>query len=144
MAAMQAYHGGCHCGALRVTFETTVEPASLQRRADQCSFCRAHAAITMSDPQGALRIDAKGDALVRYRFGLKTADFLICAHCGVYVGAVFGEGDDMWGIVNANAMHERDRFTAPVQPVDYDGESPSARGDRRKERWTPVEAFNVA
>ena len=143
MGAMLAYSGGCHCGALNVTFETTVAPASLQRRADQCSFCRAHAAITMSDPNGALRFDAKPDALVRYRFGLKSADFLICARCGVYVGAVFAEGEDMWGIVNANALHERDLFTSPVQPVDYDGESPSARGDRRKERWTPVEAFNV-
>lgn len=143
MTVMQAYHGGCHCGALRVIFETTVAPASLQRRADQCSFCRAHAAITTSDPNGALRFDAKSDALVRYRFGLKSADFLICARCGVYVGAVFSEGDDMWGIVNANALHERDTFTAPVQPVAYDGETLSSRGDRRKERWTPLHAFNV-
>lgn len=143
MGAMLAYSGGCHCGALNVTFETSAVPASLQRRADQCSFCRAHAAITMSDPEGALRFDAKADALVRYRFGLKSADFLICACCGVYVGAVFTEGGDMWGIVNANALHERDLFTSPVQPVDYDGESPSSRGDRRKERWTPVEVFNV-
>ena len=50
----------------------------------------------------------------------------------------------MWAVVNSNALHERDSFTAPVQPVDYDGESLSSRGDRRKERWTPVEAFNVA
>ncbi len=144
MPAMQAYHGGCHCGALRVTFETAMEPASIQRRADQCSFCRGHAAVTMSDPNGAMRIDAKEDALVRYRFGLKTADFLICARCGVYIAAVFAEGDDLWGIVNTNALDERDSFTVPVQPVDYDGESPSSRGDRRKQRWTPVEAFNVA
>lgn len=75
MGAMQAYNGGCHCGALSLRFETAVAPAALQRRACQCSFCRAHGALTISDPDGALRVDAKADALVRYRFGLKTADF---------------------------------------------------------------------
>ena len=65
-AVMQAYYGGCHCGALRVTFETTRAPAEIQRRADQCSFCRAHAGITISDPEGAVRIDAKAEA---FQFG---------------------------------------------------------------------------
>lgn len=143
MGAMLAYGGGCHCGALSITFETAQPPASLQRRACQCSFCRAHAAVTMSDPDGAIRLDAKADALVRYRFGLKTADFLICARCGVYVGALFSAGDETWGIVNTNALHERDAFSAPVQTVSYDGETTSSRGERRKERWTPVLALNV-
>jgi hypothetical protein len=140
---MQAYRGGCHCGALHVLFETTQAPAALQRRACQCSFCRAHSAVTTSDPDGAMRIDAKASALVRYRFALKSADFLICAQCGVYVGAVFSEGEDMWGIVNVNAMHERDAFSAPIEGMSYDGESASSRGERRKQKWTPVLAFNT-
>jgi hypothetical protein len=145
MAAMiQAYHGGCHCDALRVTFETALEPGAIQRRACQCSFCRAHGGVTVSDPEGAMRVDAKADALVRYQFGLKVSDFLICARCGVYVGAVFFDGDDAWGVVNVNALHERDAFAAPVQPISYDGENPSSRGERRKTKWTPLHAFNVA
>jgi hypothetical protein len=144
MPAMQAYHGGCHCGALRVTFETAREPSEIQRRACQCSFCRAHGAVTMSDHEGAMRIDARQDALVRYRFGLKTADFLVCARCGVYVSAVFLNGDAALAIVNANALDERVRFSAPVQAVDYEGETLSSRGDRRKERWTPLQVFNLA
>ena len=143
MGAMHAYNGGCHCGALNVTFETRQAPASLQRRACQCSFCRAHGVVSISDPDGALRIDGKAEALVRYRFGLKTADFLICARCGVYVGSVFSEGEDMWAVVNANALHERASFSAPIQPVEYDNETVSSRGERRKHRWTPVEVFNV-
>lgn len=143
MGAMQAYSGGCHCGALSLSFETAQAPASLQRRACQCSFCRAHGVVSVSDPDGALRIDAKADALVRYRFGLKTADFLICARCGVYVVSIFGDEDEMWGVVNANALHERSSFTAPITAVDYDGETPTSRGERRKHRWTPLEAFNV-
>lgn len=143
MAGMQAYGGGCHCGALSFSFETAVAPSTLERRACQCSFCRSHGGVTVSDPDGALRIDAKPEALVRYRFGLKTADFLICARCGVYIGALFAEGDDMWGIVNANALHEHAAFTSPVRAIAYDGETPSSRGERRKHRWTPLEVFNV-
>ena len=143
MSGMQAYRGGCHCGALHVVFETARAPATLQRRACQCSFCRAHGAVTTSDPDGAMRIDAKASALVRYRFALKSADFLVCAQCGVYVGAVFSQGEDMWGIVNVNAMHERDAFSAPIEGMSYDGETASSRGERRKQKWTPIEAFNV-
>ena len=143
MGAMMAFRGGCHCGALEVTFETTAPAATLQRRACQCSFCRSHGALTLSDPDGALRFDAEGDALIRYRFGLKTADFLICGTCGVYVGAVYGEGDELWGIVNSNVLHDRNAFIAPIDAMSYDDETATSRGARRKSRWTPVEAFNV-
>jgi len=144
MRAMQAYHGGCHCGALRITFETAREPAELQRRACQCSFCRAHNGVTVSDPDGAIRVDAKADKLVRYQFGLKVSDFLICGNCGVYVGAIYFEGDEAWGVVNVNALDERNSFSAAIDAISYDGETPGSRGDRRKTKWTPVHAFNVA
>jgi hypothetical protein len=143
MAGMMAYRGGCHCGALLVTFESALAPEAMQRRACQCSFCRAHGALTASDPDGALRFDAEAGALIRYRFGLKTADFLICARCGVYVGAIYGEDDELWGIVNVSALHDRSAFTAPIAEISYDNETVSTRGERRKRRWTPVEAFNV-
>jgi hypothetical protein len=143
MGAMLAYNGGCHCGALNITFETAQAPAKMERRACQCSFCRSHGVVSVSDPDGALRIDAKADALVRYRFGLKTADFLICARCGVYVASIFGNEEEMWGVVNANALHERGSFTSPIVAVDYDGETPNTRGERRKHRWTPLEVFNT-
>lgn len=143
MSAMLAFSGGCHCGGLKATFETTQPPATVQRRACQCSFRRSHGALTASDPDGALRFDAEAGALIRYRFGLKTADFLICARCGVYVGAVYGEGDDLWGVVNLNALHDCNSFTAPILDISYDNETASTRGERRKRRWTPVEAFNV-
>ena len=143
MGAMMAFAGGCHCGAVNVTFESTQPAATLERRACQCSFCRSHGALTVSDADGALRFDAAAGSLVRYRFGLKTADFLLCARCGVYVGAIFGEGEDYWGIVNANVLHDRSSFTAPVVAISYDNETPTLRGERRKQRWTPVEVLNI-
>ena len=56
------------------------------------AFCRAHGARTTSDPNGAMRIRIRdSEKLQRYRFGLKTADFLICRACGVFVGALMDE-----------------------------------------------------
>jgi hypothetical protein len=113
----------------------------MQVRADQCSFCRAHGGLTVSDPDGAVRIEAQGAALVRYRFGLKTADFLICGRCGVYVGVVCEVDGHQYAVVNINALKERAAFSTPPVPVNYDGEDVAARLARRKQRWTPVTLF---
>ena len=49
---MTTLRGGCHCGNLKVAFETSLDPSILQLRACQCSFCRRHGAVTTSDPGG--------------------------------------------------------------------------------------------
>lgn len=129
--------GGCHCGALSVTFETTLSPGQIQVRACQCSFCRAHGALSISDPQGLLTFGARApDALVRYRFGLKLADFLLCARCGTYLGAFMADAGGDYGVLNLNVLNERDTFGPPVG-MTYDGESVEKRLQRRRERWTP-------
>ncbi len=138
---MSEHRGGCHCGALRVAFETMRPAAEIQVRACQCSFCRAHGGLTVSDPEGSVRIEAERDALVRYRFGLKTADFLICNRCGVYVGATCEVDGRRYAVVNINALADRGAFTTPVAPSVYDGESVPERMARRKQRWTPVTQF---
>ena len=78
----------------------------------------------------------------RYRFGLKSADFLVCARCGVYVGAFMPEAEGGVGglaVLNLNALDERARFVQPAQPMDYDGEDLESRLARRRARWTPAE-----
>jgi hypothetical protein len=37
--------------------------------------------------------------LTRYRWGLATADFLVCGRCGVYVAAVLSEGASAWAVI---------------------------------------------
>src|SRR2546422_3634073 len=52
---------------------------TLFRSADTCSFCRKHGARTTSDPSGRVVITVRHPGqLLRYRFGLETADFLVC------------------------------------------------------------------
>lgn len=135
--------GGCHCGNLHFALRTRFALAQLPLRACQCSFCRRHGALSTSDPQGTVRFEVREPAqLVRYRFGLKTADFLICARCGTYVGAMIGDAGRRSAIVNANALDEVAQLTQPATPMSYDGETEAQRTARRRERWTPVEEEN--
>jgi hypothetical protein len=139
------FQGGCHCGNLSFVFEATVPLDTLGLRADMCSFCRAHAARTTSDPKGSIRIAVRdAEKLNRYRFGLRTADFLICGDCGVYIGALMQDGSGMWFTVNANAFREMPPLDFPVVAHDFDAEDVPTRIARRKTKWTPVSELKIA
>lgn len=125
--------GGCHCGALAVELETALTVETLPLRDCQCTFCRRHAARNATDPAGHLRIVADADALGRYQFGLRTADFLVCRRCGVYVACVL---DDTFGSLNTRVLDDFDRLAGPVTPVRYDDEDAATRLARRRQRWT--------
>ena len=131
--------GRCHCGNVELALETSERPEQLSLRADTCSFCRKHGARTTSDPRGRVSITVhRPEQLLRYRFGLETADFLVCARCGIYVAAVMSEGAGWWATVNVNIFDAVDRLTQPATPVTYEGESAAERSARRKARWTPA------
>ena len=132
--------GGCHCGNLRYTLETQLALDALPLRGCQCSFCRLHGARSTSDPAGRIRFDVRdASKLTRYRFGLKTADFLVCGACGIYVGAAMREGAALYAIVNANTLDEVAQLTQQLAPMNYDGEDPAQRLARRRQRWSPAE-----
>ena len=138
-AAPHPHHGRCHCGKLRWTLESTLAPSDLPARACQCGFCRAHGALSTSDPTGAPRFAADdATTLIRYRFATETAEFLICARCGVYVGAVMSHDGRWYGIVNLRTLEGYRESAYTVQPFDYSGESADTRRMRRASRWTPA------
>ena len=127
----------CHCGNIRATFQSEVEPAP---RECQCSFCRAHASVTVADPQGSLVILVADERkLSRYRFGaLRLADMLVCRECGLYVAAVMESGGKAFGILNLRAAAGAPVLSRPAAPVDYDGETADQRRARRERAWTPT------
>jgi hypothetical protein len=133
------YAGGCHCGNVRFALDTALRLDQLPLRACQCSFCRRHGAVSTSDPQGRVRFEIRDPArVIRYRFGLRTADFLICNACGIYVAAEIRDGARAWAIVNANTLDDAARLRQAVTPMDYGAEDEAQRQARRKARWTPV------
>ena len=129
--------GRCHCGNLGFAFETALTWETLRPRECDCSFCRAHATRCVSDPKGRAAIFVADPArLVRYRFGLRTAAFLLCANCGVYIGAYTEEDAGGLATLNLRATVHRDR---PGAATSYGRESAESRRARRRERWTPAE-----
>jgi len=140
---MTTYPGSCHCGAITIAFTSDKKPEAMRVGRCACSFCRRHDARTLGDPGGSVEFKAAPDGLSRYRFGLGITDYLLCAKCGTYVGAVMksdeGPGDGQQiGIVNVNALDIRDTFD-PAPPLHhYDGEDEARRRARRRKFWMPA------
>ena len=135
------YAGGCHCGALAYEYRTDIDPGDWSIRACQCTFCRAHDALSTSHASAGISFAANDPAqLQRYRFGLRTADFLLCRQCGVYIGAVIETDNGRFGIINTHTLKPVPDNIAAVAPISYDGEDTGGRVARREERWAPVEA----
>jgi hypothetical protein len=137
-APARVFEGSCHCGAIGFAFQSSRVPNSWPIRACQCSFCRRHGARTTSDPAGSVgfRIEVESK-LQRYRFGLRTAEFMICKTCGVYVAAVLTAPRGRFATVNINALSELLDVRAATS-ISYEGESLEQRQDRRERQWTPV------
>jgi hypothetical protein len=133
------YSGRCHCGNIEVELETARAPAQMQVRACQCSLCRRHGGLTVSDPMGHVRLRAQDpEAVSPYRFGLRTSDFLLCGRCGVYVGAVTEVDGRTYAVVNIRTLEDASAFTSPPEPYSYDTETAEVRRARRAARWTPA------
>lgn len=131
--------GKCHCGAVRVDFVTEQAANDLAVRTCQCTFCRKHGARTVTDPEGRLTVRfAREDAVRRYGFGPRTAEFLLCAECGVYLCAVAEVEGLHYATLNINVMDDRAAFSENDQPVVLDGETVDERIARRARAWTPA------
>jgi hypothetical protein len=144
MSRRYQYPGACHCGNIELRLESDKTPAELGSRADNCSFCAKHRPLYTSDPAGEVHIELRDANLVaRYRFGTKTADFLVCKACGVFVAAYMPEPS--LAVVNVNVLDEaRAAFLAnPVQMAAPDRESLEQRLARRRAKWTPARSFVV-
>jgi hypothetical protein len=141
-SVLRSFSGHCHCEALGLTFHTAVPVSQWSVRACSCRFCRAHGARTTSDAAGRLSFNVQDARLLRrYRFGMKTADFLLCSRCGVYLGAQIEINGRAYGIVNTAALTSAAAELPAAVAADYGAESSSDRVRRREQRWTPLDAL---
>ena len=133
------YEGGCHCGAISLALESAKSPAELGVRECDCSFCQGHGARTTSDNAGRATIRlAEAGRLNRYRFGLHTADILVCNNCGAYLGAYFdAEGGQGYATLNTRYFAAAGEFPA-ANRSHYQGETAEGRTQRRLGLWTPA------
>lgn len=133
------YPGSCHCGAIGFVYGCAQDPETWSIRACQCTFCRAHDALSASEPAATIEFRVTRDSdLQRYRFGLKTADFLLCRNCGVYIGAFIATDKGSFGIINTHALAHIPENMGQATAAVYDDEEPGNRIERRIERWAPA------
>jgi hypothetical protein len=132
------YRGECHCGAIGYEYRTEVAPQRWPIRACQCAFCRMHGARTTSDPLGHVDFNFREpNCLRRYRFGLRTADFLLCGRCGGYLGATTVIAAGSFAVINVNLLRPYLQGLGTAEPMSYEGETAEERARRRSQRWTP-------
>ena len=136
---LHSFRGSCHCGCIGVDSSLSWPAEVAPVRSCDCSFCRSHGARTVTDPGGCVVFHFDDTQQVqRYRFAFKTADFLICKNCGVYVGAIARSDDRLRATLNVNVLAARSLFDPNPPSVSYDGETADARLARRAKCWTPA------
>lgn len=128
--------GSCHCGNIAFRLNWSPEPARIPARACTCSFCLKHGGLWTSCPAGELAISLREPAQVsRYSFGTRTAEFLICARCGVVPVVTSLINDHLYALVSVNAFDEVDPAMILSAPATFDGEDQAARLARRAQNW---------
>lgn len=128
------YRGACHCGAVSAKYETD---APVRLRQDGCGFCSTRGVKSASDPEGKLVLTSSV-RLNRYRFGHKTADYLICPNCGTYVATYMESPRGPIGVVNVIGLNIAELKNLPATLTSLEGESVEERIARRISRWTPL------
>ena len=129
-------HGQCHCGNIAFDVTWKPDPAEIPARTCTCSFCVRHGGAWSSCPGGALKIIVRDTSLVsRYTFGTRTADFHVCARCGVVPVATSRIEGHLYAVVNVNAFEGVDPSLLRHAQANLDGEGKESRLARRKRHW---------
>jgi hypothetical protein len=142
---MKTITGSCHCGNIRFDLQWPDTAELIQVRACSCTFCQKHGGIWTSQRNARLIIAIDDTARVsKYKFGTKTADFHVCAACGV-VPVVLCEIDDrQYAVVNVNTFDNVARDSLVVLPADFAGEASDSRLERRQRNWIPDVRFQAS
>ena len=132
---MPQINGGCYCGNIRLDVSLSREPSDYAPRACDCDFCQKHSSAYVSDPRGSLRIRIANETEVsRFRQGSNTAQMRVCRTCGVLVGALFRDGERLFGTVNARALDCRASF-GEQQSVSPKSLSADVKAQRWRDIW---------
>ena len=141
---MREIRGQCHCGNITFEFVWAGDSDVIPVRACSCSFCTKHGGVYTSHPQGRLsvRID-NHEQVHRYQFGTRTAEFHVCARCGVVPLVTSTIEGTCYAVVNVNTFEDLDRSDLDASITDFDGEGVDDRLARRRRNWIPDVRFET-
>jgi len=128
--------GRCHCGNISFTLDWRPEPVEIPARACTCTFCRKHGGVWTSCPGGTLKIMIEDRSRVStYAFGTKTADFHVCAACGIVPLVTSRIDGRLYAVVSVNAFEGVEPSFLRRAPATFDAEDEETRLARRKRNW---------
>ena len=129
-------HGKCHCGNISFTLAWEPEPVEIPARACGCSFCVKHGGVWTSYPRGVLKVAVQDRKRASaYAFGTKTAEFHVCASCGVVPVVTSRIDGRLYAVVSVNAFKGVEPALLRRAPASFDGEGEADRLARRKRNW---------
>jgi hypothetical protein len=135
-------NGRCHCGNIAFVLTWEPDPAEIQARACTCSFCMKHGGVWTSNPNASLSVQVKEPSLVtKYAFGTHTAEFHVCARCGIVPVVTSRLDDRLYAVVSVNAFEGVDPSLLRHASASFDGEGQESRLGRRKKNWIPSVEF---
>ena len=128
--------GKCHCGNVRYELDWPGDGADIKIRACRCAFCTKHGGSWTSHRDSKLVAEIRDASFVsKYRFGTKTADFYVCARCGVVPFVTSVIDDHLYAVVNVNTFEGINPSSLIRTATDFDGEGTGERLERRKRYW---------
>jgi hypothetical protein len=128
--------GKCHCGNISFSLTWEPSPAGIPARACMCSFCTKHGGVWTSNASSALEVVVKDRSLVsKYAFGTRTAEFHICARCGIVPVVTSRIDDHLYAVVSVNAFEGIDQSLLRRASASLDDEGKESRLARRKHNW---------
>jgi hypothetical protein len=132
---MHELRGSCHCGNVEFTLVTNKDVDGFVPRRCSCSMCRRHGASYISDPNARLELRYRdGSQLSLYRFGHRTAQWVICSRCGVLTAVLCEIEGQLRAVVRVQSMLEHS-FPQPEIATNFDSESVEERLERRAKTW---------
>jgi hypothetical protein len=91
-----AFHGACHCGAVKFAVELPYGLASARRCT--CSLCRMRGAVAVTAKASGLTLTAGEEVVGTYRFNTMTAEHHFCTLCGIYTHHKRRSNPDEFGV----------------------------------------------
>jgi hypothetical protein len=134
--------GRCHCGNISFRLALEPDPPGIPARACTCSFCVKHGGVWSSNPGGRLEVRVADPSLLsRYEFGTRTAQFHVCARCGVVPVVTSRIDGHLYAVVSVNAFEDIDLTLLHRTSASYEGEGRDSRLARRARNWIPDVTF---
>lgn len=128
--------GQCHCGNIGFSLRWEPDPGEIPARACDCSFCTRHGGVWTSYPDGHLQVSVQDPALVsRYAFGTRTAEFHVCARCGVVPLVTSLIDGQLYAVINVHALENIAPSRLKHSPASFGDEEADTRLARRQRYW---------